>query len=115
MEAELRNRKPTFTEALLGSRELKKENQAQKAMIADMSAELLKCRPLWRRVLKYKRLGLSTAEVCILVGRSRSSVKAYSAAMRKYGMLSPLPQSARQLALNFTAAETVTSIAFRGE
>ena len=115
MEAELRNRKPTFTEALLGSRELKKENQAQKAMIADMSAELLKCRPLWRRVLKYKRLGLSTAEVCKLVGRSRSSVKAYSAAMRKYGMLSPLPQSARQLALNFTAAETVTSIAFRGE
>ena len=66
-------------------------------------------------ILKYKRLGLSTAEVCKLVGRSRSSVKAYSAAMRKYGMLSPLPQSARQLALNFTAAETVTSIAFRGE
>ena len=76
MEAELRNRKPTFTEALLGSRELKKENQAQKALIADMSAELLKCRPLWRRVLKYKRLGLSTAEVCKLVGRSRSSVAA---------------------------------------
>lgn len=115
MEAELMNRKPTFTETLLGSRELKKENQAQKALIAEMSAELLKCRPLWRRVLKYKRLGLSTAEVCQLVGRSRSQVKAYCAAMRKYGVLSPLPQSAKQLALNFTAAETVTSIAFRGE
>lgn len=115
MEAELMNRKPTFTEALLGSRELKKENQAQKALIAEMSAELLKCRPLWRRVLKYKRMGLSTAEVCKLVGRSRSQVKAYCAAMRKYGVLSPLPQSAKQLALNFTAAETVTSIAFQGE
>lgn len=109
------DRKPTFTEALLGSRELKKENQAQKALIAEMSAELLKCRPLWRRVLKYKRMGLSTAEVCKLVGRSRSQVKAYCAAMRKYGVLSPLPQSAKQLALNFTAAETVTSIAFQGE
>lgn len=115
MEAELMNRKPTFTEALLGSRELKKENQAQRELIAEMSAELLKCRPLWRRVLKYKRLGLSTAEVCKLVGRSRSQVKAYCAAMRKYGVLSPLPQSAKQLALNFTADETVTSIAFRGE
>lgn len=115
MEAELMNRKPTFTEALLGSRELKKENQAQKALIAEMSAELLKCRPLWRRVLKYKRLGLSTAEVCKLVGRSRSQVKAYCATMRKYGVLSPLPQSAKQLALNFTAAETVPGIAFRGE
>lgn len=115
MEAELRNRKPTFAEALLGSRELKKENQAQKALIADMSAELLKSRPLWRRVLKYKRLGLSTAEVCKLVGRSHSSVKAYSAALRKYGLLAPLPQTVEQLALNFNRTETIPGISFQGE
>lgn len=115
MEAELRNRRPTFTEALLGSRELKKENQAQKALIADMSAELLKSRPLWRRVLKYKRLGLSTAEVCKLVGRSHSSVKAYSAALRKYGLLAPLPQTVEQLALNFNRTETIPGISFQGE
>ncbi len=114
METELMNRKPTFAETLLGSRELKKENQAQKALIADMSAELLKSRPLWRRVLKYKRLGLSTAEVCKLVGRSRASVKAYCAAMRKYGFLTPLPKSAEQLALNF-AKETIPGIEFSGE
>lgn len=115
MEAELRNRKPTFTEALLGSRELKKENQAQKALIAEMSAELLKSRPLWRRVLKYKQLGLSTVEVCKLVGRSHSSVKAYSAALRKYGLLAPLPQPVEQLALNFNRTETIPGISFQGE
>lgn len=110
MEAELINRKPTFAEALLGSRELKRENQAQKALIADMSAELLKSRPLWRRVLKYKQLGLSTAEVCRLVKRSRTTVKAYCAAMRKYGLLSSLPQPAQQLTLNF-----IPGIEFSGE
>lgn len=110
MEAELINRKPTFTEALLGSRELKKENQAQKALIADMSAELLKSRPLWRLVLKYKQLGLSTAEVCRLVKRSRTTVKAYCAAMRKYGLLSSLTQPAQQLTLNF-----IPDIEFSGE
>ncbi|MBS4773411.1 MAG: Rha family transcriptional regulator [Proteobacteria bacterium] len=119
MEAELLNRaalkKPTFAETLLGSRELKKENQAQKALIADMSAELLKSRPLWCRVLKYKRLGLSTAEVGKLVGRSRASVKLYCAALRKYGLLNPLPQPAEQLVLNFSAAETIPGVVFAGE
>lgn len=115
METELINRKPTFAETLLGSRELKKENQVQKALIADMSAELLKSRPLWRRVLKYKQLGLSTAEVCKLVGRSRASVKLYCAALRKYGLLNPLPQPAEQLALNFSAAETIPGVVFAGE
>lgn len=110
MESELINRKPTFAETLLGSRELKKENQEQKALIADMSAELLKFRPLWRRVLKYKQLGLSTAEVCLLIKRSRTTVKAYSAAMRKYGLLAPLPKPAKQLALNF-----VSGVEFSGE
>lgn len=110
METELRNRKPTFAETLLGSRELKKENQAQKALIADISAELLKSRPLWRRVLKYKQLGLSTAEVCRLVKRSRTTVKAYCATMRKYGLLSSLPQPAQQLALNF-----IPGVEFSGE
>lgn len=114
METELINRKPSFAETLLGSRELKKENLQQKALIADLSAELLKSRPLWRKVLKYKQLGLSTAEVSKLVGRSRSQVKVYCAALRKYSLLAPLPQPAEQLALNFSAAETIPGVVFAG-
>ncbi len=114
MEAELRNRKPTFAEALLGSRELKKENQAQKALIADMSAELLKSRPLWRQISRYQALGLSNAEIGRLVGRATSTVCHHKTAMRRFRLLPAVSVDSAQLALNF-AKETIPGVVFQGE
>lgn len=114
MEAELMNRKPTFTEMLLGSRELKKENQAQKALIADLSAELLKSRPLWRQISRYQALELSNAEIGRLVGRATSTVCHHKTAMRRFRLLPAISADSAQLVLNF-AKETIPGINFQGE
>ncbi len=106
MEAELLNRatlkKPTFAETLLGSRELKKENEKLKNLTSSLQTELLKSKPLWRKVNRYAEMGLSQAEIAKLLGKSRRTVRYYLQQMQILGLGANKPAQA-QLSLPFVA------------
>ena len=108
MEKELReiaeHRKTTFAETLLSSRELKKENQLLTAQNESLAQALLKNKPIWRKVRRYRAMGLSQTEIARLISRHRRTVQRYIYDMRGLGIdvvkATPQPQ---QLALNFNA------------
>lgn len=106
MEAELLNRatlkKPTFAETLLGSRELKKENEKLKTLASSLQSELLKSKPLWRKINRYRVAGLSQAEIAKLLGKSRRTVRYYLQQMQILGLGANKPAQA-QLSLPFVA------------
>lgn len=96
------DRKPTFAETLLGSRELKKENEKLKTLTTSLQSELLKNKPLWRKVNRYAEMGLSQAETAKLIGKSRRTVRYYLHQMQVLGMVASKPTAA-QLSLPFVA------------
>ncbi len=104
MEAELLSRialpKPTFAETLLGSRELKKENQRLKELTQDLQTALLKNQPQWRKVRHYIELGLTNAEISRLIGKAPRTVSHYKTKMRRLSLLAPQAHPA-QLVLEF--------------
>ena len=106
MEAELLNRaalkKPTFAETLLGSRELKEENEKLKTLASSLQSELLKSKPLWRKINRYRVAGLSQAEIAKLLGKSRRTVRYYLQQMQILGLGANKPAQA-QLSLPFVA------------
>lgn len=97
-------RKPTFTETLLGSRELKKENERLKALAAGLQTELLKHKPIWRKVRRYQDLGLSNAEIARLVGKAPRTIRGYKQEMRRLEVLMPKEHPAH-LVLEFKPAK----------
>lgn len=108
MEAELLSRvalpKPTFAETLLGSRELKKENERLKGLAAGLQTELLKNKPIWRKVRRYQDLGLSNTEIGRLVGKAPRTIRGYMQVMRRLEVLMPKAHPA-QLVLEFKPAK----------
>lgn len=65
--------------------------------------ELLAARPLWRKLRRYKQLGLTHVEIGRLLGLDRSTVRRHVRAMERCGLLEPpadlpaLQQGARAL------------------
>ncbi len=65
-----------------------------------LKTELLKARPQWNDIVRYKNIGLSSSEVGKLINRSSSTVTAYVRTMNKLGYdVSNNPQP-KQLQLN---------------
>lgn len=89
-----------FVSKLLGNFELRKENQAQKILIEDLSKNLLKTKPRWQKIIKYRTMGLNSAEIGRLLYRSPSTISHYITAMNKLGLLKK-SISSQQLMLNF--------------
>lgn len=102
-EYKIEERKPTFAETLLGSRELKKVNQELKALNTSLQAELLKSNSLWRNVRRYTDLGLTNAEISKLIGKAPRTVKYYKTKMRRLSLLAPKAHPV-QLVLEFKPA-----------
>lgn len=107
MEAELLNRatlkKPTFAETLLGSRELKKENEKLKNLTSSLQTELLKSKPLWRKINRYTEMGLTNAEISRLIGKAPRTVRQYKTEMCHLLLLAPKAHP-MQLVLEFNPA-----------
>ena len=58
------------------------------AQLAACHAELLKAKPLWGKITRYKRLGLNHVEVGLLVQRSRDRVRRNVRRVEACGLLS---------------------------
>ncbi|SDX89092.1 Rha family transcriptional regulator [Nitrosomonas halophila] len=67
METALKHRQPVINEA--------------------MREELLKARPLWAKIAKYDRLGLSTFEICLLIQRRPRTLREHRRRMQACGLL----------------------------
>jgi len=59
------------------------------ADIAKISAEILKARPLWQKIARYKDLGLNHAEISKLVSLSTSAVRENVRRMEHCGIIAP--------------------------
>lgn len=64
------------------------------SQLAACHAELLKVHPLWRKVTRYRRMGLNHTEVGLLVDRSRSAASRQAHRLEACGILTP-PVSAQ--------------------
>lgn len=71
--------------------------------ITQMQAELLKSRPLWKAIKRYKALGLNHAEIGKLTNRQDNTIRGHVRKMEACGILQPpkdLPQL-QQMAFHF--------------
>jgi len=77
--------------------------QSQQAALEKISRELLKSRPLWSDIKRYKGLGLNHAEIGRLTSRATSTVRQHVRDMERCGLLMPPKQLAQQqqMALHF--------------
>jgi len=57
------------------------------AQLAACHAELLKLKPLWGKVARYKKLGLTHGEIGLLVGRSRDRARRHVRRLEACGLL----------------------------
>ncbi len=64
------------------------------SQLAACHTELLKVHPLWRKVTRYRRMGLNHAEVGLLVDRSRTCASRQAHRLEACGILTP-PESAQ--------------------
>ncbi len=64
------------------------------SQLAACHAELLKVHPLWRKVTRYRRMGLNHTEVGLLVDRSRTCASRQAHRLEACGILTP-PESAQ--------------------
>lgn len=71
--------------------------------IAQMQGELLKSRPLWKAIKRYKALGLNHVEIGKLVNRDKTTVREHVRKMEACGILQPPKNLARlqQMAFDF--------------
>jgi len=59
------------------------------SQLAACHTELLKVHPLWRKVTRYRRMGLNHTEVGLLVDRSRSAASRQAHRLEACGILTP--------------------------
>ena len=80
--------------------------RSQQQSLELMSAELLKSRPLWLDIKRYKALGLNHAEIAKLTERAASTVRKHVRDMERCGLLTPPKSLAQQqqMALNFAGS-----------
>lgn len=73
------------------------------AAIPQMQGELLKLRPLWKRIKRYKQLGLNHVEIGKLTGYTKQTIREHVRKMEACGILQPPKNLAQlqQLSLNF--------------
>ncbi len=64
------------------------------SQLAACHTELLKVHPLWRKVTRYRRMGLNHTEVGLLVDRSRTCASRQARRIEACGILTP-PESAQ--------------------
>lgn len=58
--------------------------------------ELLKARPLWQKIKRYKRMGLNHAEIAAIVKLTQSTVRRHVRKMEQCGVIEP-PKNLQQL------------------
>lgn len=63
------------------------ELNALRSELASCHEELLRLKPLWGKIARYKRLGLSHAEIGLLVGRSRDRARRHVRRLEACGLL----------------------------
>ena len=64
--------------------------------------ELLKAKPLWGRIAKYLGMGLSGAEIALLLKHNASTIRKHRRRMEACGILTPPANLARMRELGFT-------------
>lgn len=71
--------------------------------LAQMQGELLKSRPLWKQIKRYKALGLNHVEIGKLTGYTKQTIRDHVRKMEACGILQPPKNLAKlqQLSLNF--------------
>lgn len=74
------------------------ERQQHFNNIAELQSELLKARPDWAEMLRYRALGLSAGEIARLVGAGRSTVSRHLRYLRSLGFAVQIAPQPRQLA-----------------
>lgn len=67
------------------------------ALIEAMHAELLRANPLWARLVRYQRLGLSGREIARLLGIGETTVRAHKARLARLGLIDDRPDQAHRL------------------
>lgn len=92
---------------LLGNFELRKENQSQKVLIADLSKNLLKTKPRWQKIIHYMNIGLNQTEIAAILHIGRSTVKYYLKQMRDLNIIDYKNNvtTRQQLTFNFSNEE----------
>ena len=64
--------------------------------------ELLKAKPLWGRIAKYLGMGLSGAEIALLLKHNASTIRKHRRRMEACGIITPPANLARMRELGFT-------------
>lgn len=72
-----------------------------------LQQELLKSRPQWADIIRYKQLQLTSTEIGKLINRSSSTVTAYIRTMKKLGFNVANNPKPKQLALAFVHAQAL--------
>jgi Rha family phage regulatory protein len=67
-------------------RELAEQNRIANQVL---KRELLEARPLWEKISRYQRMGLTTTEIAKLTGSGRTTVRGHKRKMEVIGLLSP--------------------------
>lgn len=72
---------------------------AQPTHTVQLQQELLKARPMWSDILRYKQIGLKTTEISKLINRAPSTVNGYIRHMQSLGFSVSSEPQPKQLSL----------------
>ncbi len=77
--------------------------------IEQMQTKLLTAKPLWKKIKRYKQLGLNNVEIAKLTERHKITISKHVREMERFGILQPPKNLAKmqQLALNFQPSKGV--------
>ena len=76
--------------------------QVEEVQARRVREELLKAKPLWNRIAKYASMGLTGAEIGLLLNRNVATIRKHRRRMEACGLLKPPANLARMRELGFT-------------